>query len=196
MLQIRRMTIGLALAALAGMAGMAQAASPSEQFLARVSAPGQPGPQWMKYTDAMTGAGQSDGVLQRRNESGVDFLHVQGQLKTGFMFPFMGFQTQAPAGAALMDWSGHKGVRFMARGDGKVYRLNVLLKSVRDHDEYGAEFVATRDWKVFEIPFSKLTQLGFGRRVKWDSRMVNGIGLHVSGGVMPFAFDLRNVSLY
>lgn len=193
MLQIRRLTIGLALAALAG---MAQAASPSDQFLARVTAAGQPGPQWMKYTDAMTGSGQSDGMLQPRSESGVEFLHIQGKLKTGFMFPFMGFQTQAPAGAALMDWSGRQGVRFTARGDGKVYRLNVLLKSVRDHDEYGAEFIATKEWKTFEIPFSKLTQLGFGRRVKWDSRMVNGIGLHVSGGVMPFAFDVRNVSLY
>jgi hypothetical protein len=187
------MTLGLALALLAG---MVQAASPSEGFLADVTGAGAAGPQWMKYTDAMTGAGQSDGVLQRRSENGVDYLHVQGQLKTGFMFPFMGFQTQTPPGAAVMDWSAHKGVRFTARGDGKVYRLNVLLKSVRDHDEYGAEFVATKDWKVFEIPFSKLTQLGFGRRVKWDSKTVGGIGLHVSGGVMPFAFDLRNVSLY
>ncbi|PTT86422.1 hypothetical protein DBR42_13640 [Pelomonas sp. HMWF004] len=112
------------------------------------------------------------------------------------MYPYAGVQMALNAGSKAKDWSAYKGLRFKVRGDGKVYRVNVVLAKVKDHDEHGYFFKAVPRWQTVEVPFTELKQSGFGRRIAWDPKQVTHIGFQAGGGVMAYGLDLRDVELY
>lgn len=183
-------TLGAALA-LASATARAEA-----QKIADFAAEPAAAPAWKAYSDMMISGGQSSGTFERRSENGNAYLHVGGELKPGFAFPFAGVQMPLRNLALGTDWSAYKGVRFKARGDGKVYRFNVLIASVRDHDEHGGFFTTTKEWKTHEIPFEKMKQTGYGRRIAWNPKAIAAIGFHAAGGSMPYGFDIDDIELY
>ncbi len=152
--------------------------------------------RWAAYSDQVIPGGASIAQVERRVEGDKALLRVFGELKPGFIYPYAGVQMALGAAGKTNDWTAYKGLRFKARGDGKVYRVNVVLAKVRDHDEHGYFFKAGPDWQTVEVPFTELKQSGFGRRIAWDPKQVTHIGFQAGGGVMAYGLDLHDVELY
>ena len=62
------------------------------------------------------------------------------------------------------------GLTFMTNGDGKKYRVKVENSAIKDYDHYGFVFTAPKGAPVkIDVPFSKLTQEGWGAKKKFDT---------------------------
>lgn len=152
--------------------------------------------RWSAYSDQVIPGGASVAHFERREEGGQGLLHLSGELKPGFIYPYAGVQLALGEGSKARDWSAYRGLRFKARGDGKVYRVNVVLSKVKDHDEHGYYFKTGMQWQTVEVPFTELKQSGFGRRIAWDPRQVTHLGFQAGGGVMAYGLDIHDVELY
>ncbi len=103
-------------------------------------------------------------------------LRMDYTMKTGATYPYAGFV----ANFAPRDWSSYEGVRFRAKGRGPwTFQLPTLATS-KEYNHFTAPLVLTEQWKLFEIPFSRLTQT-WGTQHPFDPTQVTGLQWSVSG---------------
>lgn len=151
--------------------------------------------QWQAYSDKIA-RGNSEAHVQIEQEGSNSFLQLRGTLAAGFFYPYAGVQMLWPQSQQSLELARAKGVKFRAKGDGKVYRVQLLLTSVRDYNEYSFEFSPGADWQQFEVRFDQLKQASWGKQVSWDPEKVRGVGFHLDGGVMPFQLALDDLELF
>lgn len=151
--------------------------------------------RWQAYSDQVA-RGNSQASFQIEQEGNNSYLQLRGMLAAGFFYPYAGVQMLWQHSREMQGFAQAKGVKFRARGDGKVYRLQVLLSSVSDFNEYSHEFSAGANWQQFEVRFDQLKQAGWGQQVNWDPAKIRGIGFHLDGGVMPFQLALDDLALF
>jgi hypothetical protein len=151
--------------------------------------------RWLTYSDIVAGG---NSIIEREiaEESGNRFMKMQGQLKSGFFYPFAGVQWLFNSNGTPRDVSNFTGLRFRARGDGNVYRVQLLLASVRDNNNYGFEFSTENEWRTYEVRFDQLKQEGWGSPVELDPAIARGVGFHIDGGVVDFEISLDDIELY
>nr|QEO74830.1 hypothetical protein [uncultured bacterium] len=153
---------------------------------------------WYGISDKVAGGSSSTnysvingGAARTRNA-----LRISGTLTKDFKYgPF--------AGAGFIfdrngrDLSGMTGIRFYARGDGGRYRISVPSAAVKNHNEFGKEFVAGKAWRMISIPFAQLAQGNYGPRVQWTGRDVRGVEVTTAGGApRDFAVEIDQISFY
>ncbi len=151
--------------------------------------------QWQAYSDRIA-RGNSEATYQIQREGSNSFLQLRGNLAAGFFYPYAGVQMLWPKSRQSMVFARATGVKFRAKGDGKVYRLQLLLTSVQDYNEYSFEFSPGANWQQFEVRFDQLKQANWGKQVSWDPEKIRGVGFHLDGGVMPFQFALDDLELF
>jgi hypothetical protein len=132
---------------------------------------------------------------------GNKVLHFEGKIPDDAQIAFMGvgcgFGGKEAAPPAV-DMSGFKGIRFKVRGDENPYRLALLSAAVKDHNYHGKNFVAEKDWKSIDVPFSELTQTqGWGTPVEFTAKDVTVVSFSTSFMFTgPAWFEIDDVELY
>jgi len=58
-----------------------------------------------------------------------------------------------------------KAIRFMAKGDGKVYKVVIQKASVTDYGDYEFTFTAPQTWTLVDVPFPSFTQPTWAKTV-------------------------------
>lgn len=136
------------------------------------------GAKWYTITDQpMGGKSTVDGAVVAGGAGGTKKAgRMAGTVTTDFKFggfAGIGVELAKPPG---QDMSGYTGISFYAKGDGGQYRISVPTAAVKDHNEYGKEFVAPKAWTVIKIPFSQLAQNpNWGRKVAWTGKDITGV---------------------
>ena len=158
--------------------------------------------KWATFNDNALG-GKSEiaaavvpGGAKRSKKS----LRLNGKVTTDFKYGgFAGLRMLFdPSGKGVKDVNPYSGIEFYARGDGRQYRLEVMTAAVKDHSEYGKEFPTSREWKLYQIPFSQLSQpQEFGRKVKWTGTDALGIVFMTSGfPIESYSFQIDEIRFY
>lgn len=151
--------------------------------------------KWLAYSDQVA-RGNSEASFQIEQEGNNSYLQLRGMLAAGFFYPYAGVQMVWQHSRDIKGLARAQGIKFRARGDGKVYRVQLLLSSVSDFNEYSHEFSPGANWQQFEVRFEQLKQAGWGQQVNWDPAKIRGIGFHLDGGVMPFQLALDDLTLF
>jgi hypothetical protein len=151
--------------------------------------------RWLSYSDEVAG-GTSEVEYAIVDQDGARHLDIRGKLTAGFFYPFAGVQWLFHDNGTPRDLSAYQGVRFRARGDGNVYRAQILLATVRDNNNYAFEFAPGEQWAQYEVRFADLKQAEWGAQVAWDASLARGIGFHIDGGVVDFALAIDDIELY
>lgn len=156
-------------------------------------------PQHTVVADQGDSEVRADCALEPDSGDRSRFLRLRGDVKlappsggyAGVLFALRG------ADEPPFDASGYRAIRFRARAaDRAPFRLQVRSESVRDGDEFGALFVATPNWSWYEIPLAELSQIGFGRRARFDAGRLTGIGFLTGVGFEgPFQLDVDDIAL-
>ncbi len=151
--------------------------------------------KWQAYSDQVA-RGNSTASYQIEQEGSNSYLQLRGKLAAGFFYPYAGVQMLWQHSRDIKGLARAQGIKFRARGDGKVYRFQLLLSSVSDFNEYSYEFSPGANWQQFEVRFEQLKQAGWGQPVNWDPVKIRGLGFHLDGGVMPFQLAVDDLMLF
>jgi len=77
---------------------------------------------------------------------------------------------------SLFDASGFLGIGFWFYGDGNKYRLDVNTTDVTNYDWWGYTFTPPAGvWSFFQIPFSLMSQQGWGAAVTFNLTHIKGV---------------------
>ncbi len=95
------------------------------------------------------------------------------------------------------DWSQHARIRFRVRSTERVeFRLVIASDVVRDGDDFGVRFVADPRWRTVEVPLEDLAQIGFGKRVRFESSRVIAVEFRTRVGFSgTFDLDVDDVAV-
>jgi hypothetical protein len=165
---------------------------------------------WYTYHDATAGGVQDP-------EMGVSFLpqdcghasvkcaHTSGSGFTdygaGFGFDF----NNSGSAKGIYDVGSFTGIAFWAKGT--PFRLKVLTSATvpaaeggscsttKCSDNFGMAIAANADYQQFVVPFSSLTQEGWGDKATFDPKTVIGVQFQVKAGV-TFDISIDDVGLY
>lgn len=123
------------------------------------------GGRWVSYADphsyvsphpfSPTGGGHGSDQCAR----------LEFELKQGVQYPFAGMSDSFTA----QNLSTYEGVRFWAKGQGLWNCMIPIPATAAEYNHYSAPFTPGLDWKLYEIPFSKLKQT-WGTSKPWDPR--------------------------
>lgn len=156
------------------------------------------GTKWYTISDKVAGGSSSASpeVVSGGAGGSKRSLKLAGTLTSDFKFgPFAGVGIKI--GKDPRDFSGNKGIRFYARGDGGKYRISVPCAAVKDHNEFGQDITPGAQWKLYTIPFSQLAQQkGWGRPVQWSGKDVQGVELVAIGSARSFNMQIDQISFY
>lgn len=140
---------------------------------------------WYGYTDEGEGGGSRwTGLSGSENwvsASGYESKHAWGisyeLIKNKYMWdPFIGVGFNVPSS---VDLSEHQGISYMHRG--AAHTLRVQTSDVQDYDYHAFSVPASSEWTLVTVPFSLLTQAGYGKPVSWDPRRITALTWHISG---------------
>lgn len=108
------------------------------------------------------------------------------------------------------DASGFAGVRFLARGSGRV-RFVVIAPATVDKqyggtcdpaagqvcfDSHGTFITLTDDWRLYEVPWAALTQRDFGTPAELLPSSIMGVQFSFEVGDLPTDFWLDDIALW
>jgi hypothetical protein len=165
---------------------------------------------WYTYHDATAGGMQTPEMgatfePQDCGHASVKCAHTTGSgfkdYGAGFGFDF----NNSGSAKGIYDVGSFTGIAFWAKGT--PFRLKVLTaatvpateggtcSTAKCSDNFGTAVAATADYQQFVVPFSSLTQEGWGDKVSFDPKTVIGVQFQVKAGV-TFDISIDDVGLY
>jgi hypothetical protein len=158
------------------------------------------GTKWIAYADTTVGGKSSAhvGIIDGGANGSKKAFEVSGRVTTDFEHGFAGAAVALNKEGRGQNMTAYIGIRFYVRGDGNSYQIHVLCSAVKDHNEYGKQFVAPRAWKLITIPFSELSQSAYwGQQVPWTGKDVRGIAFQTTTAPLDhFSLVVDGVSFY
>jgi len=165
---------------------------------------------WYTYHDATAGGTQTPEmgiafVPQDCGHASVKCARTSGSgfkdYGAGFGFDF----NNSGSAKGIYDVGSFTGVAFWAKGT--PFRLKVLTSATvpaaeggscattKCSDNFGTAIAASADYQQFVVPFSSLTQEGWGDKVTFDPKTVIGVQFQVKANV-TFDISIDDVGLY
>jgi beta-glucanase (GH16 family) len=88
---------------------------------------------------------------------------------------------------------------FWFKGDGNVYRFNVLTQAVTDNDPYGEDFLPPAGvWTFYQVPFNTLARQGYGTQTGLPTHPtgsdIKGIGFSYAQTPATYAFSVDQIA--
>jgi hypothetical protein len=158
------------------------------------------GTKWIIYGDSAVGGKSSAqiGVIAGGANGSKKALEISGQVTSDFEHGFAGAAIALNKTGRGQDLTAYTGIRFYVRGDGNTYQVHVLTSAVKDHNEYGKEFVAGKTWRLVTVPFSDLSQSSYwGQQVPWTAAGVRGIAFQtLTAPLDHFSLVVDGISFY
>jgi len=106
----------------------------------------------------------------------VAFTFDQGDLTYD---PYVGWGVYLADETAPLDVSAYVGVGYTYKG--KAHRVRVETFEVTDYDFLGMEVRAASDWKTVVVPFTRLSQEGWGEEVTFNPASVGSVSFQARG---------------
>lgn len=126
------------------------------------------------------------------------YLRVAGEVEFRPPRGGSGGVTLLPAPGPAFDFSSFSGIRFRARAsEAREFRISLQTGNVKDSDYHGIPFRADATWRPYRIPFQRMGQIGFGKRVRFDPERIVGIEFRTrTGQDGTFRLDLDDIELF
>ncbi len=153
--------------------------------------------KWNAFDDKGNGGSS---VINKASEfvkiDGREVLSVtiKGNVTTKYQYGFCGVSADADP-ATLKAIREGSGIKFLASGDGKKYRVKVETSDITDFNMFGKEFTAPKGKPVeIVVPFKALTQEPWGIKKKFDPAKIVKVSFQTIG--QPIAsYELTIVDL-
>ncbi|MBK6939827.1 MAG: amidohydrolase family protein [Planctomycetes bacterium] len=125
----------------------------------------------------------------------TSFLRIDGTLARGLPHRRRLAVTLLPAAGDVFEAVGAEDLRFRLRASARgEFRVRLLTRDVTDGDAFAATIAVDTEWRTYRVPFQGLAQVGFGRRVAFDSGAILGIEFATPiGAVGTFRVDVDDV---
>lgn len=161
-------------------------------------------PKWMPLTDASDKGSSTanltvaDETIGGKTYKGV--VTLKGKVTTDFQYGYAGMMmnndpTDPVAKAFVNALRTGKGVRIAISGDGKKYDLRVETSDRPDYCFHLISLQAPKGAvKVYEIPYSKLTQYSWGVQKKFDQNKITGLSFQTIGQPIS-SYELKVISV-
>ncbi len=106
---------------------------------------------------------------------------IKGNVTTKYQYGFCGLSADADP-ATLKAIREGSGIKFLAAGDGKKYRVKVETSDITDFNMFGKEFTAAKGKPVeIVVPFKSLTQEPWGIKKKFDPAKIVKVSFQTIG---------------
>jgi imidazolonepropionase-like amidohydrolase len=134
------------------------------------------GGRFLASTDQRAPGGNSKSELIDEPER---VLRFRGEVRAGFQWgPWAGATVLwHPERRRIVDASALTGLRLELRGSKRPLTLTVQCAAVKDFNVFTATLTPTDVLTTFDVPFSSLRQIGFGKEVDWTGTDLTGLGL-------------------
>ncbi len=96
---------------------------------------------------------------------------------------------------AAEDLREFRSLRFWAKGDGGRYAVELVRRSVTDHDHFRQEFVAGPEWTVIALPLSGFAQAGWGKQLAPVFDDVEQLQFTPAAYAHPFDLSIDHIEL-
>ena len=145
------------------------------------------GGQWFTYTDGISSVTFTAGAAPGYAGSAYCRKMDSTILNPDVYNAFTGFMATLNSGYTGEDLSEYYGVRFYAKGSADPI-ISVPIDATHNtfcgYDDYRkALTVDSTDWQLFEVPFNKLSQGGWGCTTAWSALKVQGVQISFGGNV-------------
>jgi imidazolonepropionase-like amidohydrolase len=145
--------------------------------------------RWSDTSDQMAGGASSANVAQTAGGANATpgALHVQGQMRTGFAYPWAGTMFMAGNAMEPVDAANKTELVFHVRGDGREYRVMLFSGENAQGIPATLPFKTTPAWQEIRLPLADFAgaELATLRGFAWAADMPEG----------KFEFWLDEVSL-
>ena len=153
--------------------------------------------KWSVYDDK--GDGGSSTIAKKSEMVTVEGAEVLAVTLTGTVtkkcpYGYVGATADGdPATIAALKEA--TGITFYTKGDGKNYRVRVETSDIRDYDHFGFVFTAPEGKLVkVTVPFSKLTQEGWGAKKKFNAANASKVSFQTVGQPLErYAFTIADL---
>ena len=149
-----------------------------------------PGGSWYSYDDKPNGGGSAiaytggvdGGVAMNGPGYGstrsleVTYTFDQGTLPYQ---PYVGWGAWFADKPAPLDASQFVGIAYTYRGS--AHRVRVETFEVADYDFFGMDMAASADWKTVVVPYTQLSQGGWGVKVAFNPKNVGNLSFEARG---------------
>tara|TARA_B100000614_G_scaffold215703_1_gene200206 strand:+ start:416 stop:1036 length:621 start_codon:yes stop_codon:yes gene_type:complete len=149
--------------------------------------------KWCFVTDKVMG-GVSEGTFEKRESDGVSHYNMQGDVSTENNGGFIQFRTQVENHPKDKIYNG---IRIKVRGNNEEYALHLRTKYLfLPWQYYQANFIATDQWSIIDIPFNSFKKSNFYQPTSVASIDVKTIGVVAIGRDFRAHIDLASMELY
>lgn len=146
--------------------------------------------RWQITTDQMLG-GQSEASMETRSEGQSednDYLHVEGKVLPGSMFPWAGVITfVADEAMVAVDASALNTIKFRGRGQPGQYQLMVFSGGEGNNMPAIEQLTLTSDWQKLEIDLNDIPAV--------DLKRLRAFAWTAGSGHADFEFELDDIEL-
>jgi len=132
---------------------------------------------WVSFVDPHSHISPNPFFLSGNGHNSDQCARLDFELKQGAQYPFAGM-TYSFTPQNLADY---EGVRFWTKGQGIWNCMIPIPATAAEYNHYSSPIAPEPDWKLYEIPFTKLKQ-PWGTPKPWDPSAVTGI--QFSAGTM------------
>jgi len=151
---------------------------------------------WAVYDD--TANGGSSVITMKSTTEKIDGKEVYavtftGKVTTKYQYGFAGAVAN-PDDATLAALKSGKGISFETAGDGKKYRVRIETADITDYDYFGKEFVASKNAQEIVVPYTALTQEGWGAKKKFDPSKIVKVSFQTIGQPIS-SFEFKIIDL-
>ena len=149
--------------------------------------------KWCFVTDKVMG-GVSEGTFEKRESDDVPHYNMQGNVSTENNGGFIQFRTQLENHPKDKIYNG---IRIKVRGNNEEYALHLRTKYLfLPWQYYQANFIATNQWSIINIPFDSFKKSNFYQPTTVTSIDVKTIGVVAIGRDFKANIDLAFMELY
>lgn len=114
-------------------------------------------------------------------------FHLTGKLGKNIPpWPWATLAVNLETNATPVDLTHCKGIRFKAKGDGRLYRVAITRKSVTDYGNFVYAFSPGKDWKQYSVPLSKFKQPDWAKQVEPGWTDATSLQFQPTVGEAPF----------
>lgn len=96
---------------------------------------------------------------------------------------------------APKDLRAFRSLRFWAKGDGGRYAVELVRRSVTDHDHFKQEFVAGAEWTQIVLPLRGFAQAGWGKQLPTEFDDVEQLQFTPAAHSHPFDLSIDQIEL-
>lgn len=130
---------------------------------------------WVAYDDAEGNGGSSTATATENN--GV--VNFTGTVTTQYQYGYAGIRTDDAEFLEALKTA--KGIKLTVKGDGKKYSVRVETNDRPDYCFHQFTFPTTAKENTLIIPFNKLTQEPWGKKVPFNPRNIKTVSIHTVG---------------